>query len=91
MVACGSSEKPPDGGGLLSASLGKSFASVVSGMALGEKDIALGVVSTFRGEPALRVSHQGISFLSEPFRNALVGRFAFSGPPMELIRKFLSH
>ena len=78
MVACGSSEKPPDGGGLLSASLGTSFASVVSVMALGAKDIALGVVSTFRGEPALRVSHQGLSFLSDPFLHSLMGIFAFS-------------
>ena len=52
--------------------------------------MALGEVSSFRGEPALRLSRHDIETLSQPFQNALVGRFPFSRPTMEIIRKFIT-
>lgn len=71
----------------------RSFAAVVSS---GSESVATGssfdpgVVSTYRGEPALRISKQEILQLAEPYRNALVGRFPYSRPPMDMIRKFIS-
>ncbi|XP_027177262.1 uncharacterized protein LOC113776327 [Coffea eugenioides] len=55
-----------------------------------EKGIApLGVVSSFRGDPALRLSRHDIDCLAAPFHNALVGRFSTGRAPMEVIRKFV--
>ena len=86
MAANGSSESSPEGG----PPQGRSFAAVVSGGAAVAASGALGEVSTFRGEPALRLTKQDIAKLAEPFQNALVGRFAFTRPSMELIRKFIT-
>lgn len=47
-----------------------------------------GKLASHKGEPALVISRQEMLALAEPFRNALVGRFAFSRPPMEILRKF---
>ena len=55
MAASRPSEKPPDGGGLMQVAPGTSFATVV-GRSAEEKMMVLGVVSTFQGEPALRLS-----------------------------------
>ena len=51
---------------------------------------ALGEISSFRGEPALRLTRQEIATLSEPFQNALMGRFSYSRPSMEIIRRFIT-
>ena len=71
----------------------KSFAAALTGNATASScnDIIpdFGQLSTFRGEPALLISREEILTLSEPFKNFLVGRFAYSRPPMELIRKFV--
>ncbi|XP_027169589.1 uncharacterized protein LOC113769330 [Coffea eugenioides] len=84
MAAWGPSEKPPDGGPQL------SYASVVLEASNGREPAALGEVSSFRGEPTLRLSRQEIEQLSAPFKNALVGRFSYTRPAMDVIRKFLT-
>ena len=65
--------KPPDGGGQMHVA--PSFAAVV-GRSNDENGVTLGVVSTFRGEPSLRISRQEIESLAAPFHQALVGRFS---------------
>ena len=68
----------------------KSFADVLSGS--GRLEVSnipdLGCCSIHRGEPALRLSQRDMQLLSTPFKNALVGRFPFRRPPMEVIRGF---
>ncbi|XP_071928035.1 uncharacterized protein [Coffea arabica] len=68
----------------------KTFAAAVavSGSAAPDAGSEVGTVSSFRGEPALRMSQEDMLCLAEPFRHALVGRFGFSRPSMDLIRKF---
>ena len=83
MAACGPSHTQASG-----SPVQRSFASVLAGASDKPDAIALGEVSTFRGEPALRISRREIEQLSEPFQNSLVGRFSFNRPPMEVIRKF---
>ncbi|XP_071918822.1 uncharacterized protein [Coffea arabica] len=65
----------------------KSFADIVAG-----KDLAggmdTGTLGYHRGEPALVFSRQDLLGLAKPYRNALVGMFAFNRPPMEVIRRF---
>ena len=69
--------------------MGKSFVDALAGSRReGEAVPDLGWCSTHRGEPALRLSHQEMTLLSSPFQNALVGRFPFRRPPMEVIRGF---
>ena len=53
---------------------------VASGVSVGDDVPNLGIVSTFRRESALRMSHQEMLLLAEPFRNELVGHFAYSRP-----------
>ncbi|XP_071917069.1 uncharacterized protein [Coffea arabica] len=77
---------PVTGGG---AGPSRSFADVLSGPCRLESNIPdLGCCSTHRGEPALRLSQKELQLLSTPFQNALVGRFPFRRPPMEVIRHF---
>lgn len=68
----------------------KSFADMLSGS--GRLEVSnipdLGCCSIHRGEPALRLSQRDMHLLSMPFKNALVGRFPFRRPPMEVIRGF---
>nr|XP_027083663.1 uncharacterized protein LOC113705962 [Coffea arabica] len=77
--------KPPERGG--QKFVAPSFAAVV-GRSNDEDGVTLGVVSTFRGEPSLRISRQEIESLAAPFHHALVGRFSAGRPSMEAIRKF---
>ena len=49
---------------------------------------AQATASTHRGEPALIFSQEVIHKLSDPFRYALVGKFARGRPSLELVRKF---
>ncbi|XP_071939796.1 uncharacterized protein [Coffea arabica] len=82
---------PPVTGGVPGgAASSKSFADVLSGS--GRVEVSpvpdLGCWSTHRGEPALRLSQKELQLLSTPFKNALVGRFPFRRPPMEVIRGF---
>ena len=77
--------KPPERGG--QKLVAPSFAAVV-GRSNDEIGVTLGVVSTFRGEPSLRISRQEIESLAAPFHQALVGRFSAGRPSMEAIRKF---
>ena len=67
----------------------KSFATVVAGEALNTARSEPSEVSTYRSEPAPRLSRSEMLQLAEPFRNALVGRFAYGCPSMEQIRKFI--
>ena len=46
------------------------------------------LVSTHRDEPTLRMCKQDILNLAQPIHNALVGRFSYSRPPMDVIRIF---
>lgn len=50
---------------------------------------SFGKLSTFKGEPALIISRQELQLMSEPYKNALVGKFPMGRPPMEVLRKFL--
>ena len=82
---------PPATGGVPGcAASSKSFADVLSGS--GRLEVSripdLGYCSSHRGEPALRLSQSDLHLLSTPFKNALVGRFPFRRPPMEVIRGF---
>ncbi|XP_071916245.1 uncharacterized protein [Coffea arabica] len=82
---------PPATGGVPGcAASSKSFADVLSGS--GRLEVSripdLGCCSSHRGEPALRLSQSDLHLLSTPFKNALVGRFPFRRPPMEVIRGF---
>ena len=81
---------PAIGGAPGCAASSKSFADVLSGSCrLEVSNIPdLGCCSTHRGEPALRLSQKELQLLSTPFKNALVGRFPFRRPPMEVIRGF---
>ena len=65
----------------------RSFAAVVADNGT-EEGFNPGLISTFRGEPALRIAKQDILQLALPFQHALVGRFSYSRPPMEAVRKF---
>nr|XP_027103207.1 uncharacterized protein LOC113724514 [Coffea arabica] len=65
----------------------RSFAAVVADNG-SEEGFNPGTVSTFRGEPALRIAKKDIMQLALPFQHALVGRFSYSRPPMETVRKF---
>nr|XP_027120477.1 uncharacterized protein LOC113737442 [Coffea arabica] len=67
MAACGPSDKLPDSG----TSVLRSFASVLADGTKQTDALALGEVSTFRGEPALRISRREIEQLSVPFQNSL--------------------
>lgn len=64
-----------------------SFATVVSAGAATTTS-SVGVVSTYCKEPALCMSRQDMESSAEPYRNALLGRFAFNRPPMEIVQKF---
>lgn len=45
-------------------------------------------VQLHRGEPAVHFSAAEIQEMTEPFKLALVGKFSFSRPLMDIIRKF---
>ena len=66
----------------------KFFADVVSRRELGSAASDIGSLGSHRGELALVISRQDLLILTEPYKNVLVGRFAFRRPPMEVIRKF---
>nr|XP_027099129.1 uncharacterized protein LOC113718420 [Coffea arabica] len=66
----------------------KSFAAVVGNPCSALTGPDLGGLGAYRGEPALLLSRSELSLLAEPFKNALVGRFALRRPSMEVIRKF---
>lgn len=68
----------------------KSFAAAVASSSLVRDSQLpdLGELSSSRGEPAFRISRQDIARLAEPHRNVLIGRFSYSRPSMEVIRKF---
>ena len=85
MRAGAPSEKPLDG-----RPLPASFAVVISGRSFGSEAVALGEVSSFRGEPTLRLSWQEIDTLSKPYQNALARCFLFNRPSMEFIKKFFT-
>ena len=84
MSVCGPSDKLPNS----RTSISRPFSSVLVDGTKQIDALALGEGSTFRREPALRISRREIEQLSVPFQNSLVGRFSFSIPPMEVIRKF---
>lgn len=64
----------------------KSFAEALSASSSCGLTIPdLGVLSAYRGEPALLISKAKLTQLAEPFKNALVGHFAFGRPSMEMI------
>ena len=65
----------------------KSFAAILS-LSSAIRDFDSSIVSTHSGEPALRMSKQDIMQLAQPFHNVLIGRFSFSRPSMDVIRKF---
>lgn len=66
----------------------RSFVAMLfAGSSMGSSEP--GIVSTFRGEPALRMSHGEMLLLAEPFPNVLVGRFAYGRPSMKQIRRFI--
>nr|XP_027093600.1 uncharacterized protein LOC113714003 [Coffea arabica] len=78
---------PPAAEGAAASS--RSFADVLAGPCRLESNIPdLGCSSSHRGEPALLLSQKELQLLSAPFQNALVGRFPFRRPPMEVIRHF---
>ena len=66
----------------------RSFAAILSSNSNSVDLFDPGTISTYRREPALQMSKQTMMQLAQPFHNALVGRFAFSRPPMDVIRKF---
>ena len=45
-------------------------------------------ISTYRGKPALKIAKTEIVQLARPFQHSLVGKLAYSRPPMETVRKF---
>ena len=65
----------------------KSFADIVAGreLSVGRE---IGTLGYHRGEPALVWSRQELVGLTEPYKNALVGRLTFKRPTMEVIRRF---
>ncbi|XP_027169476.1 uncharacterized protein LOC113769209 [Coffea eugenioides] len=67
--------------------LSKSFAAVVTASSSAEV-FDLGTISTRRGEPAFRIANSDIQQLARLFQQALVGRFSYSRPPMEAVRRF---
>lgn len=84
-------KRPPEQPAAASLLLEKSFAVALTS-ALPYRNASqvsdLGELSALRGELALKLSRQDITRLAEPHRNVLIGRFAYSLPPMESIRKF---
>ncbi|XP_052295304.1 uncharacterized protein LOC127901763 [Citrus sinensis] len=50
--------------------------------------IAFRQSSTHRGEPAIFFSEEEINIMAAPFKLALVGKFSFGRPPIDVIRKF---
>ena len=64
-----------------------SFADIGAGSDLAA-GVDVGTLGYHRGEPALVLSRQELMGLAEPYKNALVGRFAVKRPPMEAIRRF---
>ena len=92
MAALQPPEQPPGGEGPPLPGLTRSFVAVTASSSIPPlgQGLDIGVVSLFRGEPTLCMTREVMLRLAEPFHNALVGRFAFSRPPMELIRKFVT-
>ena len=79
--------QPPEGAVGGAPPLSKSFAAVITASSSAEA-FDPGQVSSYRGEPALRIAKSDILQLARPFQQALVGRFSYSHPPMETIRRF---
>jgi len=77
----GGQPRPPD------FHVTKSFALVLAGSSASTP--SLGKISTFKGEPALLISRQELQLLSEPYKNALVGKFSMGRPSMEVLRQFI--
>ena len=90
MAVSGPSTKPPDDDGSASIKPGKTFVVVVSSKSAFEDGASdVGVVSTYPGELALRLTHQEMLSLAEPFQNVLVGQFVYSNRPWRLLEIFL--
>ncbi|KAH9662191.1 reverse transcriptase domain-containing protein [Citrus sinensis] len=64
----------------------KSFSDVVSGPK--DSTISFKPASLMRGEPAVIFTTEEIAVMAEPFKLALVGKFSFGRPSMDIIRKF---
>ncbi|KAH9750076.1 hypothetical protein KPL70_005587 [Citrus sinensis] len=64
----------------------KSFSDVVSGPK--DSSIPFKPASLMRGEPAVIFTTEEIAAMAEPFKLALVGKFSFGRPSMDIIRKF---
>ena len=50
--------------------------------------IAFRQSSTHRGEPVIFFTEEEINIMAAPFKLSLVGKFSFSHPPIDIIRKF---
>lgn len=82
---------PPDSSsGDLSQPPGKTFADVLLSSQQNSASADLGSLGVHRGEPALLLSKQDLVRLAEPYKNALIGRFALKRPSMDVIRKFFT-
>ena len=69
----------------------KYFAEVLmDGTGTEDGTTAVGRLGSYRGEPALVLSRQDMDNIAAPYHNVLVGRFAFSRPPMEVISRFFT-
>lgn len=65
----------------------KSFASIASTTTM-QTAIPLIPPTLFKGEPALRLSHEIINTLAQPFKFVLIGKFSHGRPSMEATKKF---
>lgn len=66
----------------------KSFVAVLMGSSSVDNVPDLGVLALHKGEPAFWISKKDMQVLAKPYRNALIGRFTYSRPSMEVIRSF---
>ncbi|KAL9424510.1 hypothetical protein AB3S75_031602 [Citrus x aurantiifolia] len=66
----------------------KSFVDAAAGSQRAAPAIAFRQSSTHRGEPAIFFTEEEINIMAAPFKLALVGKFSFGRPPIDVIRKF---
>ncbi|KAL9459047.1 hypothetical protein AB3S75_002435 [Citrus x aurantiifolia] len=66
----------------------KSFVDAAAGSERAAPAIAFRQSSTHRGEPAIFFTEEEINIMAAPFKLALVGKFSFGRPPIDVIRKF---
>ncbi|KAL9407486.1 hypothetical protein AB3S75_046100 [Citrus x aurantiifolia] len=66
----------------------KSFVDVTTGSQSSDPAIAFRQSSTHKGEPTIFFTEEEINIMVAPFKLALVGKFSFGRPPIDIIRNF---